>query len=76
MPQSALNPNPGAPAAAAACRHLRTKTFYYQQDGAEMQASAIASYWCMRSLRAAGPDEDLVEPRLCHAGRVCYEAEN
>ncbi len=75
MPQTVLNSN-SVSASAPACRHLRTKTFYYQQDGAEMQASAIASYWCMRSLRAAGPDEDLVEPRLCQSGRACFEAEN
>ncbi len=58
-----------------ACRHLRAKTYYYQADGAELAASAIGSYWCLRTQRPDGPDRDLVEPKSCQPGRICYEEE-
>ncbi len=67
-------PEPAQPKTPA-CRHLRVKNYYYQADGQELAASAIGSYWCLRTLRPDGPDLDLVEPKSCRPGRTCYEEE-
>jgi hypothetical protein len=30
-------------------------------------------YWCLRTCRAVGPDDELVKPSKCLEGRKCWE---
>ena len=30
-------------------------------------------YWCVRTCRDVGPDDELVKPSQCVAGRTCWE---
>jgi hypothetical protein len=57
------------------CRYIRTKTAYgnaigYQ--GWQRGDSSTASYWCLQTMGASGPDDHLVEPKQCLPGRVCF----
>jgi hypothetical protein len=57
------------------CRYIRTKTAYgnaigYQ--GWQRGDSSTASYWCLQTMGASGPDDHLVEPKQCLAGRACF----
>jgi hypothetical protein len=29
-------------------------------------------YWCLRTCRDVGPDDELVKPHACVPGRLCY----
>jgi hypothetical protein len=57
------------------CRYIRTKTAYGNaigygrwQDG----GSSTAAYWCLQTMGSCGPDDQLVEPKQCLAGRRCF----
>jgi hypothetical protein len=57
------------------CRYIRKKTasgnaIGYQ--GWQRGDSSTASYWCLQTMGASGPDDHLVEPKQCLAGRVCF----
>ena len=59
------------------CRHIRTKTWLSPDAfgvGDPTQSPSIAQYWCLKTMRAAGPDGDLVLPEECTDERVCFEA--
>ncbi len=34
---------------------------------------ATTTYWCLRTMGKAGPDEHYVHGSLCQAGRACYQ---
>jgi hypothetical protein len=59
------------------CRHLRTKTMYYdfnREAALEVGPEcATARYWCARTSRALGPDDDVVGREACVASRGCFE---
>ena len=58
------------------CRHLRTKTWFAPDafgEGDPRQSPSTAQYWCLRTMRPAGPDGDLVLPEECTDERVCFE---
>ena len=62
------------------CRMLRTKNAYhnYPEDDPnhtpwQLAESTTAVYWCLKTMRAAGPDGDLVLPEECTDERVCFE---
>jgi len=58
------------------CRHLRTKTWYVPDSFAERdisRSSSTAQYWCLKTMRADGPDGALALPEDCTDERVCFE---
>ncbi len=68
-----------APDPAARCRHLRTKMMFVTNDWEARAAdypSSTASYWCLKTMSAAGPDEGLAALGECRAGRSCFEPED
>lgn len=61
------------------CQCLRTKNPYgtTPQD-VELWVPGIAaasSYWCLRTMGPAGPDDGYVHLARCTPGRKCYEAQ-
>jgi len=63
---------------AHACRHLRTKTMYLDDDDSWSQLAAAkgtATFWCNSTQGASGPDNKVVAlETCCAAGRHCYRA--
>ena len=58
------------------CRNLRTKKNYVPAyDGAQRGSKPdLDHYFCLRTLHAIGADDSSVGPRVCSAGRSCFEA--
>lgn len=60
------------------CRCLRTKNPYgTTPQGVESWVAGIdtaSSYWCLRTMGPAGPDENYVHIARCVPERKCYEA--
>lgn len=57
------------------CRYIRTKTAYGNAigyEGWQSGGSSTAAYWCLKTMGACGPDDQLVEPGQCLAGRACF----
>lgn len=57
------------------CRYIRTKTAFGDSVGYtrwQTGESATASYWCLQTMGSCGPDDALVHPHSCCAGRSCY----
>ncbi|HUM00666.1 MAG TPA: hypothetical protein VL084_00145 [Thermoanaerobaculia bacterium] len=68
--------NDPAPDPEKRCRHLRTKMMHVTSDWAAHAAdypSASASFWCLRTMSAAGPDDLPAVLGDCHSGRCCFE---
>lgn len=61
------------------CQCLRTKNPYGttpQDVESWLPGIAVASsYWCLRTMGPAGPDENYVHLARCVPGRKCYEAQ-
>lgn len=59
------------------CRLLKGKTPYGSLEGGNIPwlllEDAATIYWCLGSSGASGPDNGLIDPRLCTKGRACYE---
>jgi hypothetical protein len=58
------------------CRYIRTKTWFAPDafgEGDPRQSPSTAQYWCLRTMRPAGPDGDLVLPEECTDERICFE---
>ena len=60
------------------CRHLRTKSMYVYTDGGDGDDPHgdpdNAIFWCLRTMKNFGPDDDHVNGLDCHnAARSCYE---
>ncbi len=57
------------------CRNLRTKKMYLpMEEEPDYFASTTSIFWCLRTLRVVGPDDEPVCARdCCNAGRSCYE---
>jgi len=56
------------------CIHLRTKRYYYGSIDQVLEVadlSTTAQFWCLRTMQVVGPDEEVVSPRTCRAGRSC-----
>ena len=59
------------------CCHLRSKGMYVYTDGlteetAEDYDSTV--YWCMKTMKSFGPDDDMVGGRECRdPSRSCHE---
>ena len=58
------------------CRRLRTKTSFGTFIGSptfwEEGDSTTAVYWCLDTMGAAGPDDQVAHPQYCRAGRECF----
>ena len=61
----------------APCRHLRSKGMYVYTDGQYGQADEDydnTAYWCLKSMRNFGPDDEIVgRPECNEPSRTCYE---
>lgn len=59
------------------CSHLRCKSAFgiYGDSFVHLEEAmgATTSYWCLRTMGKAGPDEHYVHGSLCQSGRECYE---
>lgn len=60
-----------------ACARLRTKGMYLppnpKADRHSPEGSATAVYWCLKTMKALGPDTGPVTPSdCCLADRPCY----
>ena len=68
------------------CLQLRTKMDYVtletgRPSGIPEELDDDATYggtahkhYCLRTMTVIGPDDDVVGPRVCVAGRACYES--
>lgn len=60
------------------CYYLRTKTDYVATGNAASNSwltSSPKQYWCVRTMKPLGPDDQPVDEHLCHKGRSCFSAE-
>jgi len=59
------------------CQHLRTKTAFGTNTGYtpwQTGESQTASYWCLKTMQSAGPDDGLAHPHKCKQGRACFRS--
>lgn len=59
------------------CRKLRTKMAFGALQGVEdwrFGDSTTATYWCLRTMETAGPDDSFCHPHSCQRGRSCFAA--
>ncbi len=56
------------------CRYIRTKTAFGNCTGYNpwQGDSSTAAYWCLQTMNSCGPDDQLVQPHCCCAGRSCF----
>jgi hypothetical protein len=59
------------------CRCLRSKSSYgaFGEDLEYLDSTmeATTTYWCLKTMGKAGPDEHYVHKSLCKPGRSCHE---
>jgi len=74
-PNESAGPAHGA--LAAPCRYLRSNGMYIfdgRPDGTDDDDYEPSGSWCLQTMKAFGPDDDLVGRRECRdSGRPCYE---
>ncbi len=71
--------NDAAPDPEGRCRQLRTKMMHVTSDWeahAAAYPSASASYWCLKTMSAAGPDDSPAVLENCRFGRRCFERQD
>ena len=61
------------------CRCLRSKSSYaafgaYHEDLERLMGSTT-TFWCLKTMGKAGPDENFVHVSTCREGRRCFEAD-
>ncbi len=59
------------------CAYLRSKSSYgqygdFHEDMVELMG-ATTTYWCLKTMGKAGPDEHFVHRSVCGEGRRCWE---
>jgi len=61
----------------APCLHLRSKGMYVYTDGdggETHEDDDSTAYWCFKTLKTFGPDDQFVGGRECrNASRPCYQ---
>lgn len=59
------------------CSYLRSKSSYGSlgdfTDEMDELIGSTATYWCLKTMGKAGPDEHYVHRSLCQQGRSCWE---
>ena len=60
------------------CRCLRSKSSYsafgeYSKDH-EALMGTTATFWCLKTMSKAGPDDHYVHGSICQEGRSCWES--
>lgn len=57
------------------CRHLRSKAMYVYSDMPdEIDQHDNSIFWCLKSMRNFGPDDEHVNGEDCRrSGRSCYQ---
>jgi hypothetical protein len=59
------------------CASLRSKSSYGAYgDASEEHAELLGStttYWCLKTMGKAGPDDHYVHGSICKEGRSCWE---
>ena len=60
------------------CASLRSKGSYggfgeFEDEHAELMG-ATTTYWCLKTMGKAGPDEHYVHGSICREGRACWES--
>jgi len=60
------------------CKSLRSKSSYgasgdYDEEMIELTGSTT-TYWCLKTMSKAGPDDHFVHRSVCRSGRSCWEA--
>ncbi len=60
------------------CRCLRSKSAFgaFGEDLEHLESTmgATTTYWCLKTMGKAGPDEHYVHKSLCQPGRACHES--
>lgn len=58
------------------CKYLRAKNPYGMLEGGEqpwlLYDDPNTISWCIKATGGVGPDNDLVTPKQCVAGRSCF----
>ena len=73
MPADDLMPNPDT--APIVCRYLRSKgagVIYGEAVQWDSGFFPTAVFWCLATVEPVGPDDGLVHPHVCIAGRACF----
>lgn len=60
------------------CASLRSKSSYaafgdFDEEHAELLGSTT-TYWCLKTMGKAGPDNHYVHRSICQEGRSCWES--
>ena len=60
------------------CDSLRSKSSYgafedYSEEMHELVGSTT-TYWCLKTMSKAGPDDHFVHRSVCNEGRRCFES--
>lgn len=67
--------DPGTAPPAVPCRHLRSKGMYVYTDGSAGGHDDYDNtiFWCLKTMKAFGPDDDMVDrEQCCNPERSCY----
>lgn len=71
-----MSATPDVKVESAACRNLRTKSFYVPAQRHEkllLEDGPSSQYWCLKTMGPVGPDEAVVCPSECSRQRSCFE---
>ncbi len=60
------------------CESLRSKSSYgafgdFHEELVELMG-ATTTYWCLRTMGKAGPDDHFVHRSVCQQGRTCWQS--
>jgi hypothetical protein len=60
------------------CKSLRSKSSYGVFDDSDEEilqlTGSTATYWCLKTMSKAGPDNHFVHRSVCNEGRMCWES--
>ena len=68
------------PSTEVRCSALRSKSSYgafgdFHEELVEIMG-ATTTYWCLKTMGKAGPDDHYVHRSVCAEGRSCWQAED
>jgi len=59
------------------CKSLRSKSSYGAFEASDEEilelTGSTSTYWCLKTMSKAGPDDHLVHRSACQDGRFCWE---